>query len=537
MKKILFTLLITSTIVISQDCNEDRESLNSLKKDVIILSDDKMEGRETGTKGEKMALKHIHKRMESFGLETSLQKFTFNGNVKVKFNEELLDLGLYPTKYSFDGVIENAKIIDVEFGIDAPELNYSNYTDLNISGKVVVINTSSPDGIHPHSKYLNFHDLKLRAEIAKNKGAVAVIYYSDNQYAETPERKFKNINSAGIPVLFWYDKRKSFKEKTISFSLKLIEKKITAHNLISKINNKKKYTIIIGAHYDHLGWGGEGSLYRGDSSIHNGADDNASGTAAIIYLAEYYSKEKYNNYNYIFIAFSGEEKGLLGSNAFANSDLINPKNINYMINMDMIGRLNNEGVIEVYGVGSSPSWKKVLDRNFCDKIKIEKSESGIGSSDHTSFYLQDIPVLHFFTGTHEDYHKPSDDADKVNYKGMVTVISYIKSIINDLDNESKLLFSKTKMDKSKKAPKFSVTLGVVPNYMYSEGGMKIDGVNEGKSAHKSGMIKGDIVIQLGDIKITDMNSYMKALGRFEKGDKVTVIILREGNEEKLKVTF
>jgi len=537
MNKLFLGLIFISSSLVAQDCIKDRKALDVIRKDITILSDNKMEGRETGTKGEKMALMFLHKRFERIGLETSIHRFTFNGNVIIEFNKELLDLGFYPTQYSSDAVIENTELIDVDFGIEATDLDYSDYSNVDVKGKIVIINTSSPDGIHPHSKYLNYHDLKLRSETAKEKGAIGVVFYTDNKYAETPENKFKNIISTGIPVLFWNNTRENLPSENISFQLKMIEKEVTGHNLIAEIDNGMKHTVLIGAHYDHLGWGKEGSLYRGDSAIHNGADDNASGTAALLYLAKYYSKSEYNKYNYVFIAFSGEEKGLLGSNAYSKSDIFNPEDINYMINMDMIGRLNKENNIEVYGVGTSPVWDKVLERNLCGTINIEKSLSGVGSSDHTSFYLQDIPVLHFFTGTHEDYHKPSDDADKINYKGIITIMSYITSIINDLDDNKKLQFTKTKIEESKKAPKFSVTLGVVPNYMYSDGGMKIDGVNDSKAADKAGMQKGDIVIKLGEVNITDMSSYMKALGHFVKGDQVKAIVIRENKEVELNVKF
>ena len=347
--------------------------------------------------------------------------------------------------------------------------------------------------------------------------------------------KFKeyNVLSKGTDGYFQYF------EATINSQphSDVVEKKISGINVIGYLDNTQKETVIIGAHYDHLGWGGEGSLYRGEPAIHNGADDNASGTAGILELARIYSKSKYDNYNYLFIAFSGEEKGLLGSNAFAKSDLLNPDKINYMVNMDMIGRLNEEGRIAIYGTGTSPRWNSLLEENRCKNITINTTKSGVGPSDHTSFYLQDIPVLHFFTGAHEDYHKPSDDADKVNYEGIATVLIYMQNLINDLDDEKKLVFTKTKSDENQKAPKFSVTLGVIPDYLYSETGMRIDGVSDGKPAHNAGMQKGDIVVQLGDVKVVDMITYMKALGRYVRGDTVKATVIRDGKAIELAVSF
>ena len=310
---------------------------------------------------------------------------------------------------------------------------------------------------------------------------------------------------------------------------------ITGRNVIGFIDNDVQNTVIIGAHFDHLGYGGDGSLYRDSiKAIHNGADDNASGTAVMIDLARRLKNKNTNN-NYLFIAFSGEEMGLLGSNYFVKNPTIDTKKVNYMINMDMVGRLKDDKTLAVYGVGTSPKFKQTLFANNTDFKLIEK-ESGVGPSDHTSFYLADIPVLHFFTGQHEDYHKPSDDPDKLNYKGMESISNYIMRIINDLDNDQRLVFRKTK-NESEETPDFKVTLGVVPDYLYDEKGMRIDGVSEDRPAQNAGMKKGDVVIQVGSYKITDMMSYMKSLSKFEKGQTPTVIVERNGVPLELKVTW
>jgi membrane-associated protease RseP (regulator of RpoE activity) len=279
----------------------------------------------------------------------------------------------------------------------------------------------------------------------------------------------------------------------------------------------------------------EGSLYRGDTpQIHNGADDNASGVAAMLHLAKQLKTINTNN-NYLFIAFSGEEMGLLGSNYFVKNPTIDLKKVNYMLNMDMVGRLNDEKAIAVHGVGTSPIFKQVLFSNKGD-FKIAEHESGVGPSDHTSFYLMDIPVLHFFTGQHEDYHKPSDDADKLNYKGMEEITQFILSIITELNDDGKITFRKTK-NESQEVPAFKVTLGVVPDYLFSGKGMRIDGVSEDKPAQKAGMQKGDIVVKMGDYEVEDMMSYMKSLGKFEKGSTTKVSVKRGDEILVLDVTF
>ncbi|HLU81489.1 MAG TPA: M20/M25/M40 family metallo-hydrolase, partial [Flavobacteriaceae bacterium] len=310
----------------------------------------------------------------------------------------------------------------------------------------------------------------------------------------------------------------------------------TAENVIAYLDNNAENTVVIGAHYDHLGMGGESSLFREGEAIHNGADDNASGVAMMLHLADSLLKNNSpKNNNYLFIAFSGEEEGLLGSNYFVKNPTIDIKTITYMLNMDMVGRLNSEKTLAVYGVGTSPILKQTVNANAGD-LKISENESGVGPSDHTSFYLADIPVLHFFTGQHEDYHKPSDDTEKVNFAGMEMVSNYIFSIIKDLDSQQKLPFRKTK-NESEVVPDFKVTLGVVPDYLFSGKGMRIDGVSEDKPAQKAGLQKGDIVVKMGEHEVTDMMSYMKSLSKFEKGQTAIVTVDRSRELIEVEVTF
>ena len=332
----------------------------------------------------------------------------------------------------------------------------------------------------------------------------------------------------------------NFKPKTnphqdISFSNQKNDSTITGKNIIGYIDNQVKNTIIIGAHYDHLGYGNENSLHRGEKNlIHNGADDNASGVAMMIDLASKLRIANKNN-NYLFIAFSGEEIGLLGSNYYTKNAIIKMSNINYMINMDMVGRLNEDTTLAVYGLGTSPIFKQTINANNT-KFKIIQKESGVGPSDHTSFYLNDIPVLHFFTGQHEDYHKPSDDYDKINFEGMNIISSYIFDIISDLNDNGKLSFTKT-VNESEEVPRFKVSLGVIPDYLFDGEGMRIDGVTENRPAQIAGILKGDIVIQIGEYEVKNMMGYMKALSKFEKGNTTTVSVNREGDIMTKKITF
>jgi hypothetical protein len=310
---------------------------------------------------------------------------------------------------------------------------------------------------------------------------------------------------------------------------------ITGNNVIGFLDNNAENTIIIGAHFDHLGFGGEGSLYRDAiKAIHNGADDNASGVSVLLNLAAKLITKNTGN-NYLFMAFSGEEMGLLGSNYFVKNPTIDIKKVSYMINMDMVGRMKKDSTLAVYGTGTSPIFKQVL-KSHNNSFKLVQQESGVGPSDHTSFYLADIPVLHFFTGQHEDYHKPSDDSEKLNYDGMKLISEYIFNIISDLDDNGKLAFRKT-VNESESTPRFKVGLGVIPDYLYDGQGMRIDGVSEGKAAQKAGLQKGDIIVKLGDSTITNMMSYMRALSIFKEGDKTSVVIKREAKEVIKEIGF
>jgi hypothetical protein len=408
MKKISLLVLFISLL----GCKQDYKPENKIKEDVTFLADDKLEGRQTGTEGEKAAADYLTKRFKELdlqpkGTEGYLQAFSFT-----------------------------------------PKTN-------------------------PHD-----------------------------------EVKFTSVAE---------------------------DSSVVGTNVIGFIDNKADNTIVIGAHYDHLGFGGEGSLFRDEEkAIHNGADDNASGVALMLNLAGKLKNTNTSN-NYLFMAFSGEEMGLLGSNYFTKNTTIDASKINYMINMDMVGRMKADSTLAVYGVGTSPMFKQTLTANN-DSFKLIENESGVGPSDHTSFYLIDIPVLHFFTGQHEDYHKPGDDSEKLNYDGMNLISDYIFNVITDLDDNGKLAFRKTK-NESEETPRFKVGLGVVPDYLYDGEGMRIDGVSEDKPAIKAGLKKGDVVVKIGDSTIVDMMSYMRTLSTFDTGNKTKVKVLRDGKEIEVEIEF
>jgi Zn-dependent M28 family amino/carboxypeptidase len=373
-------------------------------------------------------------------------------------------------------------------------------------------------------------DDKLEGRQTGTKGEQDAAHYIAN--------RFKTLGLAPKGTEGYLQKF-SFKPKTnphqvVTYTVKDGDSTITGINIVGFLNNKAENTIVIGAHFDHLGYGAEGSLHRGERAIHNGADDNASGVSVLLNLASKLKKANTNN-NYLFIAFSGEEMGLLGSNYFVKNPTIDIKKVNYMINMDMVGRLKADSTLAVYGVGTSPILRQTLKAHNT-KFKLIDKESGVGPSDHTSFYNADIPVLHFFTGQHEDYHKPSDDADKLNIEGMELISNYIFDVISDLDNNGKLPFRKTK-NESENVPRFKVGLGVIPDYLFDGKGMRIDGISEDKPAQKAGLQKGDIVIKIGDSTIVDMMSYMRALSAFETGQRTKVVVDRKGTQVEAEIEF
>lgn len=315
---------------------------------------------------------------------------------------------------------------------------------------------------------------------------------------------------------------------------------IIGKNIIGYLDNGADKTIIIGAHYDHLGLNEHhnSTLMNSDGQIHNGADDNASGTATVLELARMYATNATKeNVNYIFAFFSGEEDGLVGSKDFAEHVKDQYPNPIAMINLDMVGRLNKDKDLTVGGVGSSPLFGKIIEQCKPAGINIAIDSSGVGPSDHTSFYLKDIPVLFMFTGTHQDYHKPSDDEDKINYEGVRLITQYVFNITKAIENEKTIPFTKTKIQQGKAVPKYKVTLGIMPSYAESENGLQIDGIVDDRPASKAGIQAGDILKQIGDCKIKEVYSYMECLSHFNAGDELPVIIIRNGKEMKVMVKF
>jgi hypothetical protein len=435
-------------------------------------------------------------------------------------------------------------LVKVGFGITNKELGHDDYaSQKDLAGKILLVQLNSPDGNNPHGKFGADAQIDRKLRLAAEKGAIGVIFYPGSAEDVLPvdqlDRRSQQLDLPAV-CLRWdaWQALLSTDLKSATFQTQIIRHQITGNNVVAYLDRGAPYTIVYGAHYDHLGMAEYGSsLHAGAPAIHNGADDNASGTAGLIELARYFSKQPKAKYNYLFMAFSGEELGLLGSAYFAKNPTVDLSKVAAMLNMDMIGRLDpTTKQIGVNGVGTSPVWRALAD-SLAYGLKPKTTEAGTGASDHTSFYLQDIPVLHYFTGTHGDYHKPSDDADKINYDGMAEVVNYIIRMSNALETGEKLAFIKTSDADSRSAPRFKVTLGIMPDYFYEGRGIKVDGVTAGRPADKAGVLKGDLLLELGDYELADMQAYMQALAAFNKGNSTKIKLIRGTETLELNLTF
>ncbi len=550
----LSALLLLGPQMLPAQLLPDSVAIARMTTEVRYLASDSLEGREAGTPGERLAAEYIAAEFERLGLKPKgnmgsyLQAFTFMAPA-VAGPDSRLQIGRsYPEHttdfitplYSASGTVRG-KIMKVEYGIHAPELDHDDYADLDLTDRIAAMLIGSPDGIHPHSKYLAHHDMRGRIEQAVQRGAIGVVLYNEDPNAEAPDAESRNrIQPVSVPVVFLNKEEHHallIDNNPCVIHADIRREERTAYNVVGLLDNGTGRSTVVGAHYDHLGWGAEGSRHRGEKAIHYGADDNASGTAVLMQLArDLKEMDETRSSDHLFIAFSGEEKGLYGSNHWTKNPTYPLDSINYMLNLDMVGMLDSLGSIGINGVGTSPHWS-VVDSITTGELTIKSTLGGIGASDHTSFYLQDIPAIHFFTGTHEHYHKPSDTWEKLNYPGMLRLTRYIEDLMVRLDGRGRLAFTKTDEENAAATPRFKVTLGVVPDYMFSGTGMRIDGVTEGKPAAAAGIQAGDIVLRIGAVEVPDMMGYMKALGQFNKGDTAPVKLLRAGKEVMVDVTF
>lgn len=531
-------VLVSSLIASAQKLKKaDKAMVRDLREHVAFLADDKLEGRRAGTKGEQLAGEYISKQFAAIGLQpkgdgnTWLQAFDISDGKEVRptshffinGNELKLNIEYFPLSFSRNGAVEALPSMAL------PESGMPWFVDMD--------DWLAENKDNPHFDLVD--RIRQKATESAAKGATALIVYNTSEIEDKISFNGKDRSpSVNIPVVYVTKSaaQKYLADASASLDVKmkveLGEKKRKGHNVVGFIDNGAPTTVILGAHYDHLGFGEDGNsmLRNSTNQIHNGADDNASGTAALIELAEMLKKSKLTANNYAFVAFSGEELGLFGSKYFTENPAVNISTVNYMINMDMVGRLNDSSkALTIGGVGTSPSWSTTFSSLPNKYFKVKFDSSGTGPSDHTSFYRKDIPVLFFFTGLHSDYHRPSDDSDKLNYTGQLMIIKYIYSVIEKNNVSKKLAFTKTREAQTTTTARFTVSMGIMPDYTYSGTGVRVDGVTDGRAAQKAGIKAGDILIQLGEHSISSMEGYMQALAKFKKGDSTTVKYKR-GNE-------
>jgi aminopeptidase YwaD len=551
-KRYFFPLfLLAATFVQAQKLKkEDKQLLTNLQEHIRFLADDKLEGRRTGTTGEANAGQYISNQFSLAGLQPKgtngfLQTFDVNEGKQINPTTFLTIDGknLALNKEFFPLIISPNVTIEALPSLALQEPNTPWFFDLK---ELLETNANNPHFDIAESI------IKSSKEAVK-KGATAVFLY--NTSGRQDGLKFdgkEKLEPVSIPVVYLTkDAAKKYlndESATLDVKLKvdISDKKRSGTNVIGFINNGAPTTVVLGAHYDHLGRGEDNNSRELErkGQIHNGADDNASGTAALIELARLLKNSKLKNNNYLFIAFSGEELGLFGSKYFTGYPTIDLNSVNYMINMDMIGRLNDSShVITVGGYGTSPSWGQIYKltgkkKLYSNDLVFRFDSSGTGPSDHTSFYLKNIPVLFYFTGLHPDYHKPADDFDRINYTGEMNVVKHILSVIETEDKQkNKLAFSKTRETQVASTARFSVTMGIMPDYTYGGLGVRVDGISDNRPAQKAGLKTGDVILSIGDYKTNSLDGYMEALGKFKNGDKAAVTYNRNGQTLSSTVEF
>ena len=516
-------------------------------------------------------------------------------------------LEVKPVGFSPNGSVSGAAVVYVGFGIVSKDPVFDDYkyqgNDVDVRGKVVLIFDGNPDNDNPHSPFGRF-DLRTKALIAKEKGAVGMLVitreekFSDDRLTRLAYDQ--SLGEAALPTLvisratanaiLGYKEAdlKALEELTaskampgvnvaygfrdtqpvVSFAVKLVKKQADAYNIVGILPgndpNLKNEAIVIGAHYDHLGHGGPGSLAANSTEIHHGADDNASGVAAIIEMARALAKEKKNKRTIIFIAFSGEEEGLFGSQYYVNNPVFPLDKTIAMINLDMVGRLKDDK-LTIGGMGTASEWKEIVEeknttaisaeyadelakvigahgRNrpalppFCANFVLQLNDDGFGPSDHSSFYGKKVPVLFFFTGTHNDYHKPSDTADKINYEGEMKVMNYVSWIEKAIDkNPTRPTYTVAKVTMAGGRSGFNISLGTIPNYADSTDGLLLDGVRDESPAAKAGVKAGDKVVKLAGHDIRNVMDYTFVLGEMKAGVEYEIVVRRGGETLTLKI--
>lgn len=589
MKRLFIVVFLTVFLgvgVLLGQSSSPEITAGDLKEHVKYLASDELEGRGSGSEGNRKAAEYLAEQFKSFGLKpagddgTYFQAFDFVSAVRlgaknsfvvessrgkktaVKLDEEYRPLG-----FSSDGMV-SGELVFVGYGISAEEKAYDDYKDIDVTGKIAVALRFGPDGNDLHSDLYRFTSFRNKARIAREKGAVALVIVDGTEDELVKLAYDQSFSGSGIPCVSmkrsvlegWLKPLKkelqgiqdSIKANRRTQSFAITDVKATLETELIKIYSKsanvlgyyegsdpqlQHEVVVMGAHFDHLGYGGpgSGSLAPDAHEVHNGADDNASGTSAMLELAQRFSSDRKSlTRTMLFAGFSGEEMGLLGSAHYVSKPYFPLDKTIAMFNMDMVGRME-KNTVTVQGFGTSPMWNELLQKwnSGDDTLTIKTVEDGVGPSDHSSFYSKDIPVLFFFTSLHSDYHRPSDDWEKLNYEGEQKIVRMIYDIANDIqrsNNRPQFTRAKTTAPPmgSGDGRGFTVTLGVTPDYGSTVEGMKISGTRANGAAEKAGLKSGDVITKLGGKKVLNIYDYMGILGELKAGDVVEIEVNRDG---------
>lgn len=569
MKNLIFFLIINFIFFFPNEKTEN------LKKTVKYLSSKDLKGRMTGSEGAKKASFYIENELKKLGIEVQRQKFSFtSGNLLgkknfLKFFVNGKEFKLKPNKdfkplpYSSSNFAEG-KLVFAGFGIAAKELNYDDYENLDIKDRIVLVLRYNPDGKEKETPFLYYDRIPDKILTAKDKGAKAIIFFTGLNFEK--EKRFEGFGkekfgaNLGIPAIQISQKKaieilreakidigeienKIMKSKKpasfetniyLKIQTDLIEEKKECQNIIGIFKPEKwngKY-ILLGAHYDHIGLGGESSRWEKKfGKIHPGADDNASGVALLLEISKEILKEKEkHSYGIIFAFFSGEEIGIIGSSYFVKKfkDL---KDISIMLNFDMVGRMRDKKLI-LFGFDTSPQIEEVLNKvSKSYDFKIIKNLGGFSQGDNTAFYKENIPVLGFFTDIHNDYHTPKDTYEKINYFGMKEILNFAMDIILEFQKYEEIKFTESKAIPSGGGRAgMKVYVGTIPSFEEGVEGYKISGVQPGSPAEKGGLIKDDIIIKIDEKEIKNIYDFMYAL-KDKKGGEVVEFKVKRGEKE------
>jgi aminopeptidase YwaD len=579
----LFSAELYSQTPTSREITSD-----DIKSYVSFLASDKLEGRYTGTPGSLEAAEYIRNHFVDAGLklpgEGGYQEFEVVVSVRAgennsfNINEFHAVLGTDYTPFPFSkSASVNADVVFAGYGFEISQdsIQWNDYQGIDVEGKWVMILRGDPEMEKQESRFASFGDDRDKVLLARDKRAAGVIFVSGKKFDANDELVSmyfdKTQSTAGIPVI--HVKRaladrilsadqvsiEDLEAKLISglkpvslasgsrvdATTEVIQEKVKARNVVGLLEGSdpllKSSFIIVGAHYDHLGMGGPGSGSRllDSLAIHNGADDNASGVAGVMELAELLaSGEVPLKRSVVFIAFDGEELGLLGSRYFVEHPLIDMKSVVAMINFDMIGRLKQDNpAVLVGGTGTSLESEDILNNLDTSLIKLRFSPEGFGPSDHAAFYAENITVFFFSTGAHEDYHTPDDDWDRLNYDGEKELLEMGSQLVINLANRDELLTFREagpKQQEGRGGYRFKVTLGIMPDFTATvEGGLGVGGVKKDGPAYRGGILKGDIITAMDGKQVNDIYDYMNRLKKFQPGQVISVDILRNGQKEIL----